>query len=72
VDDVGIFSETEKLLIGIWHLVLDSESIKLDDEFLDIGGDSLSAIRCISRVRKVFGVELTMEDFLWAQQQCAQ
>lgn len=49
-------------LAAIWREVLGAKSISSQDMFLDLGGDSLSAIHCISRIRSAFGVELTLED----------
>jgi acyl carrier protein len=53
----------EQQVLEIFQTVLGHGSIGLDDDFLDAGGDSLAAMRCISRIRTVFGVEPTIEDF---------
>jgi acyl carrier protein len=56
-------TETELKLVDIWQAVLGITAIRVTDEFLDLGGDSLSAMMCISRVRREFDCELTIEDF---------
>lgn len=42
--DLNELSTTEKQLIQIWKDVLKVNSISLDDNFFDIGGDSIAAI----------------------------
>lgn len=56
-------TETEQKLLEIWQSVLETPSIELDDDFLELGGDSLSAMMCISRVRKIFNYDLGIEEF---------
>lgn len=48
---------------SIWAEVLGNETLTVGDHFLDLGGDSLDAMRCASTMRKEFGVELTLQDF---------
>ncbi len=56
-------TETENLLLAIWKDVLKNDSCSISDDFLSIGGDSLSAMLCISRIRKATGFELELLDF---------
>jgi acyl carrier protein len=56
-------TSTEDLLLKIWRNILKNDSCGVDDDFLSLGGDSLSAMLCISRVRKLVGVELELMDF---------
>ena len=57
-------TDTEKTLAKIWSEVLslpeDILSIKAD--FFEIGGNSLKAIRLISRIHSLFGVKLIISD----------
>jgi hypothetical protein len=53
-------TSTEKLLAGIWTQVLGLERIDVCDNFFDIGGHSLLAIRLLSRVRETFKLELPL------------
>jgi acyl carrier protein len=50
-------------LKAIWADALQREEFDVNDNFLDLGGDSLSAMLCISRIREAYNVELTLEDF---------
>jgi phthiocerol/phenolphthiocerol synthesis type-I polyketide synthase E len=45
---------------GFWTEALGFEEIAEDDDFFEIGGDSLSAIQLMSRIRDRFGVELSV------------
>ena|SRR5258708_1547099 len=51
-------------LVEIWTDVLQVEDrISIHANFLDLGGDSLSAMLCISRIRREFAVDLDLMDF---------
>jgi amino acid adenylation domain-containing protein len=43
-------NDTEKLLYALWSDVLETEEIGLDDDFFAIGGESLKAVKFISRL----------------------
>src|SRR5579864_624016 len=51
-------SEVEELIGGIWGEVLGVEQVGLGRNFFELGGHSLLATQVMSRVRKVFGVEV--------------
>ncbi|MCP4655225.1 MAG: amino acid adenylation domain-containing protein, partial [bacterium] len=38
--------------------------VGVDDDFFELGGDSLLATQVVSRLRDAFGVEISLEDFL--------
>jgi acyl carrier protein len=57
-------AETERTLLQIWSEVLNTEQIGIYDDFLNLGGDSLAAMRCINRIVATFGVEIPLELFL--------
>lgn len=50
----------EEALAQIWKQVLKLERVGIDDEFLESGGDSLSATRLVFRVNHDFGVALSV------------
>ncbi|MGB3189381.1 MAG: phosphopantetheine-binding protein, partial [Limnoraphis sp.] len=53
----------EQDLARIWEDLLEVHPISIDDNFFEIGGDSLLATRFISRVKQIFQIELTLRDF---------
>ncbi|HSF43790.1 MAG TPA: amino acid adenylation domain-containing protein [Thermoanaerobaculia bacterium] len=52
----------EEVLAGIWAELLGREHIAATDSFFDLGGHSLLATRVMSRLRRVFGVEMPLHD----------
>ena len=52
----------EKLIADIWKEVLKIERAGCHDNFFALGGHSLLGMKVISRVRKVFGVELPIRE----------
>ena len=61
--DVSL-NPVEKKLIQIWADVLniDEDLIHPDDNFFDVGGDSLKATMMLSRIKNEFGKEISMKD----------
>jgi acyl carrier protein len=57
-DYVAPETEFEKILSEIWSEVLQIEKIGVHDNFIELGGNSLAAIRIRSRVNKVFDLDL--------------
>ena len=53
---------TERKLASIWSEVLNVPRIGAHDNFFDIGGDSLSAIRILARIRDQLGVSISVVD----------
>jgi len=56
-------SETEKEILKDWIEILRVENIDMHDNFFDLGGDSLAAMLCISRMRTKFGIEFPLDSF---------
>lgn len=52
---------TEKTLVEIWEQVLKVQPVGIDDNFFDIGGDSLSSMRVLARAHQA-GLHFTPQD----------
>ncbi|WP_112264135.1 non-ribosomal peptide synthase/polyketide synthase [Lentzea terrae] len=55
-------TDAERAIAGIWADVLGVDRVGVTDRFVELGGDSISSIRVISRLRAEFGVDLTPRD----------
>ena len=53
-------TEIQKLLAEIWKEVLLIDKVGINDAFLELGGNSLMAIRVISRINKKFRMDLSL------------
>ena len=51
-------TNTEKALANIWQAVLGINKIGLSDNFFDMGGHSLLAIRAVIKIDKQFGIRI--------------
>ncbi len=52
--------EIESVLAAVWATVLDLEVVGIDDHFLDLGGDSLAAMRVAALVMQATNVEVSI------------
>ncbi len=59
-------SETERTLAAVWAEVLKVERIGRNDDFLELGGDSVLAAQVAARLRDRLGVEMTLAAFFGA------
>jgi len=53
----------EQRVIRIWEEVLGIEGIGVEDEFLDLGGDSLKATAALARLAELSGTRISYGDF---------
>ncbi|TMQ65454.1 MAG: amino acid adenylation domain-containing protein [Candidatus Eisenbacteria bacterium] len=53
----------EELIARIWAELLRRDRVGVEDNFFDLGGDSLLATQVVSRVRSAFGVDLPLRRF---------
>jgi acyl carrier protein len=59
-------SPVEESLAGIWRELLGLDRVGVDDDFFVLGGHSLLATQLISRVRTIFDLEVSLQDFFMA------
>lgn len=60
-------SPQKQKLAAIWKEVLKTEQLSMEDNFFSVGGDSILAIRLISKVNKTFSVSVSLAAFYDAQ-----
>jgi SAM-dependent methyltransferase/aryl carrier-like protein len=51
---------TEKTLVQLWSEVLQLNEVGIDDNFLELGGDSLLATKLLTRIRAKFNIEVSL------------
>jgi amino acid adenylation domain-containing protein len=56
-------NETEERMTAIWMDLLELERIGIHDNFFEIGGHSLLAVRLVSAIRKEMNVEINFKTF---------
>ena len=56
-------SSIERVVADIWAEVLKVPQVGTHDNFFALGGDSLMAIQCVSRLRDKIAIRLTLTDF---------
>jgi acyl carrier protein len=59
-------TETEQALAAIWADVLGTNDIGVDDNFFQLGGDSVRSVLITARAKAAFDVTITPKDVLTA------
>ena len=54
---------TEEGLARLWAEILDINEVGIDDNFFDLGGNSILAMQVVARLEKMFRVRLPLERF---------
>ncbi|MFJ9034843.1 amino acid adenylation domain-containing protein, partial [Streptomyces sp. NPDC102274] len=57
----GPRTESERILCGVWAEVLGLERVGIEDNFFDLGGDSIISLQVVSRARRA-GLALSSRD----------
>lgn len=63
---MNLYTEIEDFLLNIWKRALrleNHEEIHLDDDFFELGGNSVMAAVIHKEILKRYAIELLMEDF---------
>ncbi|WP_205410234.1 non-ribosomal peptide synthetase [Aquimarina longa] len=55
-------NETEEKLVTIWQELLGVEKIGIQDDFFELGGDSIISIRLISKINETFNQHIQLQD----------
>ena len=55
-------TDTEKALAAIWSQLLNVQTVGINDDFFELGAQSLLAIRAVSRIRDAFGVDVALRN----------
>lgn len=56
-------SDMEKVLARIWKETLKVSEVYRDSEFFSLGGDSLTAIQCVNKIKSETGIEISLKTF---------
>jgi acyl carrier protein len=57
-------TDAERVIAGIWAEVLGVDRVGVDDNFLDLGGDSVRSLSVAARAKAMFDVALTPREVL--------
>jgi len=55
-------TDTERVLAAIWSQLLNVQHVGVNDDFFELGAQSLLAIRAVSRIRDTFGVDVALRN----------
>ena len=59
----GTHTGTEEIILRIWRECLNTDEITIDDNFFEIGGNSLLAISVFSKIESAFNIKLMLRLF---------
>jgi len=60
-------NEAEEKMAAVWQEVLGTEKVGMEDNFFELGGHSLKAMNLVSKIHKVFGAEVQVNEVFKAQ-----
>lgn len=53
-------TKSEEVIAAIWSELLKIDGIGIEDDFFDLGADSLTATALVAKLRSIFGVDLSL------------
>ena len=53
----------EEMLANIWRVTLRLDAVGYDDNYLDLGGDSISIMMTLSWIERLYGIRITPPEF---------
>tara|TARA_B100001540_G_scaffold317770_2_gene352752 strand:+ start:164 stop:1468 length:1305 start_codon:yes stop_codon:yes gene_type:complete len=62
--ETHIGSDTLTQVVSKWDSLLEHDDFTHDDDFFDVGGNSLLAVRLISQIRNSIGININLKQFL--------
>lgn len=60
--EAGDYTVWEKRLAQLWHDILGFAAFRLDDDFFDLGGDSISAMMLMSDLKSGYRIEVPLQE----------
>jgi acyl carrier protein len=64
-DNDGTLNPTEQSIAEIWRGLFQVTEVTGDDDFFELGGNSLTAIKFLSRVEERFGEDVLLPETLY-------
>lgn len=65
-DNASAMDHVERELTTIWQKLLGVNHISIDDDFFELGGSSLTALRLFTEIEKIFGKKISLASLLKA------
>ncbi len=56
-------TKTEETIIQVWQNVFGLDNVGVEDDFFELGGDSLKAVAIVSKVQSTFDTSISIQDF---------
>lgn len=50
----------------MWTRILDEKEVGIDDDFFQLGGDSLAAVHLVNSIKREMSVEVSIQDVFMA------
>lgn len=60
-------TQTEVVMVRLWKNVLNIETLGIDDNFFEIGGNSLMAVQLVNEIRDEFALEVEVNEVFLAK-----